>query len=76
MSNKEVAEELHKPIFRKFKQRKVHPSFMDKIWGAYLGDMQLISKFSKGNRLYYMLVFLSVNMHGLWKKQYCYWKIY
>ena len=27
---------------------KVHSPFIDKIWGADLADMQLISKFNKG----------------------------
>ena len=49
MSNKEWAEELHKPIIRKSKKRKVYSSFIDNIWGADLGDMQLISKFNKSN---------------------------
>ena len=34
--NKELAEELHKPIIRKFNKRKVHSPFIDKIWGADL----------------------------------------
>ena len=38
-------EELHKPIIRKFNERKVHSPFIDNIWGADLSDMQLISKF-------------------------------
>ena len=46
--NKKLAEELHKPITRKFKERKVYSSFKDNIWGADLADMQLISKFNKG----------------------------
>ena len=50
ISNKELAEELHKPIIRKFKKRKVHSPFIDNIWGADLAHMQLISKFSKGFR--------------------------
>ena len=41
--NKQLAEELHKPIIRKFKKRKVHSAFEDNIWGADLADMQLIS---------------------------------
>ena len=45
VSNKELAEELHKPIIRKFKKRKLHSSFIDDILGADLADMQLISKF-------------------------------
>ena len=48
MSNKESAEELHKPITRKFGQRKVYLSFTDNIWGVDLVDMQLINKFNKG----------------------------
>ena len=42
---KKLAEELHKPITRKFKKRKVYLIFIDNIWGA--DDMQLISKFNK-----------------------------
>ena len=47
ISNKELAEELHEPIIRKFEKRKVHSPFVDNIWGADLTDMQLISKFNK-----------------------------
>ena len=36
ISKKELAEELHKINIRKFKKRKVHPSFIDNIWGAGL----------------------------------------
>ena len=50
MSNKELAEELHKPIIKNFEKRKVHSSFIDTIRSAYLADMQLISKFNKGIR--------------------------
>ena len=46
--NKQLAEELHKPIIRKFKKRKVYATFKDNIWGADLGDMQLLSKYNKG----------------------------
>ena len=49
-SNKELAEELHKPIIREFKKRKVHLSFMDNIWGTDLPDRQLLSKSKKGVR--------------------------
>ena len=52
-SNKEniqLADELHKPIIRKLKKRKVHSSFRDNIWGIDLADMQLFSKFNKGFR--------------------------
>ena len=46
----ELAEELHKPIVRKFNKRKVKLPFIDNIWGADLVDLQLISKFKKGIR--------------------------
>ena len=48
--NIQLADELHKPIIRKFKKRKVHSSFRNNIWGADLADMQLLSKFNKGFR--------------------------
>ena len=47
ISNKELAEELHKPIIRKFNKIKVHSPFIDNIWGIDLADMQLISKSNK-----------------------------
>ena len=47
MSNKCLAEELHKSIIKNFNGTKVHSPFIDNIWGADLADMQLISKFSK-----------------------------
>ena len=56
ISNKELAEELHKPIIRKFEKRKVHSPFIDNIWGADLADMQLISKFNKGFRFLLFVV--------------------
>ena len=48
--NIQLADELHKPIIRKFKKRKVYSSIRDKIWGLDLPDMQLLSKFNKGFR--------------------------
>ena len=42
--NEQLPEELHKPIIRKFKKRRMYSAFKDNIWGAELSDMQLISK--------------------------------
>ena len=50
MTNQEIAEELHKPVARKSKKRKICSSFTDNLWGADVADMQLISKFNKGIR--------------------------
>ena len=48
--NEKLAEELHKPIIKKFKKITFYSGFKDNIWGADLADMQLISKFNKGFR--------------------------
>ena len=48
MQNKQLAEELHKPIIRKFEKRKVQSSFIDDLWDADLANMQLFSKFYEG----------------------------
>ena len=48
LENKKFADELHKPIIRKFKRRKVYSSFKDNIWGVDFDDMQLITKYNKG----------------------------
>ena len=49
--NKQLTEEVHKPIIKKFKKRKVYSTFKDNIWGVDLADMQLIRRFNKGFRL-------------------------
>ena len=58
ISNKELAEELHKPIIRKLNERKVHSPFIDNICIANLADMQLISKFSKRFRFLLYVIFI------------------
>ena len=46
--NHQLPNELHKPVIKKFKKRKVYSSFKDNIWGVDLADMQSLSKFNKG----------------------------
>ena len=53
-----LAEELHKPIRRKFKRRRVLVNGIDKIWAADLVDMQAFSKFNRGVR--YLLAVIDV----------------
>ena len=48
--NEQLAEELHKPIIRKFRKRGVYSAFKDNIWAADLADMQLVSRSNKGFR--------------------------
>ena len=56
-----LANEIHKPIIRKFNKRKVYSSFKDNIWGADLADMQLLSKFNKGIK--YLLCVIDLLLH-------------
>ena len=47
-SSLKLADELHKPVIRKFNKRKVYSQFKDNIWGVDLADMQSLSKKNKG----------------------------
>ena len=53
-----LAEELHKPVRRKFKRRRVLVNGIDKIWAADLADMQAFSKFNRGIK--YLLAVIDV----------------
>ena len=39
-----LADELQKPVIKKFNKRKVYSQFKDNIWGIDLADMQSLSK--------------------------------
>ena len=43
-----LADELHKPIIKKFEKRKVYSQFKDNIWGVDLAYMQSLSRKIKG----------------------------
>ena len=58
ISNKKLAEELHKPVIKCFKKRKVHSSFIDNVWGVDLADVELISKFNEG--IFFLLNFIDI----------------
>ena len=64
LSNHQLADELHKPIIRKFKRRKVYSSFKDNIWGVDLADMLLITKYNKGIR--YLLCVIDIFSKYAW----------
>ena len=55
---KSLAEELHKPIRRKFKKRRVLVNGIDKIWAADLVDMQAFTKFNRGVK--YLLAVIDI----------------
>ena len=62
--NEQLAEELHKPIVRKCKKRKMYSAFKDNVWGADLADMQVISKYNKGVR--FLLCVIGVFSRYTW----------
>ena len=43
-----LADELHKPVIKKFNKRKVYSQFKDNIWGVDLAVMQSLSRKNKG----------------------------
>ena len=47
-NNKILAEELHKPVIKKFNKRKAYSQFRENIWGVDLADTQSLSKKNKG----------------------------
>ena len=48
--NYQLANELQKPIIRKFEKRKVYSSSTGNIWGVHLADIQSLTKYNKENR--------------------------
>ena len=46
----QLANELHKPVVRKFRKRKVVVYGIDEIWGADLVDMQAFAKYNDANK--------------------------
>ena len=59
-----LAEELHKPIRRKFKRRRVLVGGIDRIWAADLVDMQAFTKFNRGVK--YLLAVIDVFSKYRW----------
>ena len=49
LAMQQLPDEIHKPIIKTFKRRKVYSSFKDNIWGVDLADIQL-RRFNRGIR--------------------------
>ena len=60
----QLADELHKPIKRKFKTRKVIVNHIDEIWTADLVFMDKLSKWNKGFK--YLLTVIDVFSKFAW----------
>ena len=63
-TNYQLANELHKPIIRKFLKRKLYSYFRDNIWGVGLADMQSLSKYNKGIK--YLLCAIDLSSKYAW----------
>ena len=48
MSSSILADELHKPVIKKFNKRKVYSQLKDNIWGVDLAHTQSLSRKNKG----------------------------
>ena len=62
--NYQLANEVHKRIIRKFKNRKVYSSYRDNTWGVDLADMQSESKYNKGIK--YLLCAIGLFSKYVW----------
>ena len=60
----ELAEELYKPVARKFQTRRVNVHSMDEIWAADLIDMQAFSKDKNGIK--YLLTVIDIFSKIVW----------
>ena len=49
-----LADELHKPVIKKFNKRKVYSQFKDNIWGVDLADTQSLSRKKKTLNIFYV----------------------
>ena len=54
--SQQLADELHKPIIRKFQKRRVISNGIDDIWAADLVEMQKLSKWNNGIRYLLMVI--------------------
>ena len=54
--SEELADELHKPIRKKFARRRVISNHVDDIWAADLVDMQYYSRSNKGYKYILMII--------------------
>ena len=65
--SEQLAEELHKPVIKKFKRRKVYARFKDNIWAADLAEMESLS--SKNKNVKYLLCVIDVFTKYAWVKK-------
>ena len=64
--NEQLAEELHKPVTKKFKRRIVYAKYKDNIWTSDLAEMESLS--SKNKNVKCLLCFIDVFTKYAWIK--------
>ena len=64
--NEKLAEELHKPVIKNFKRRKVYTRFKDNIWAADLAEMGSLS--SENKNVKYLICVIDVFTKYAWVK--------
>ena len=64
--NEELAQELHKPVIKKFKRRKLCVRLKDNIWAAVLAEIGSLS--SKNRGVKYLLCVIDVFTKYAWVK--------
>ena len=64
--NEQLTEELHKPVIKKFKRRKVYARFKDNIWAADLAEMESLP--SKNKNVKYLLSAINALSKYAWVK--------
>ena len=64
--NEQLAEDLHEPVIKKFKRRKVYARFKGNFWAADLAKMGSLS--SKNKNVKYLLCVIDVFTRYAWVK--------
>ena len=64
--NEKLAEELHTPVIKKFKRRKLYARFKDNIWATDLAEMESLSSMNKNVK--YLLCAIDVFTKHAWVK--------
>ena len=62
--NSKLATELHRPVSRKFRRRRVFATGQDKIWASDLADFQKLARHNRGYK--YLLVCIDIFSKYLW----------
>ena len=66
ISVRQKAKDLHTPVTKKFKRRKVYARFKNNIWAADLAEMESLS--SKNKNVKYLLCVIDVFTKYAWVK--------